>query len=344
MRWIPYLLTLIMLFSILPACTSPEYDEYMEIDSTQTDVKSKTYTTQTDTISKPETAQIDSIDFNAKTVLHYEESIGFVITGATKWMTQVKGGNSRQGADCFQNLLLQFRVNHTAIDIMDMEQRKHVLTVVLPSLGNAYHCNNADFSNTFYDETDAFPLLYSSHQGKAARCILVDRIIYEGEDVKLKTIQRIDIPFELDKPLEYTPDAIIDKDNNFLYVYTGNTIPITDFFIYKFRLPSISEGGTVRLTKEDAISCWTICDNPSFYKQGGMVKDDVMYIMEGVPAWDKDNILRIIDLKNNSYKLINLSKELNVKWEPEDIFIYKNDFYVASNRMGVFKLKIETNK
>lgn len=332
MQGIQNLLTFFMLVSVLPACTTAEDDEYEEM----ADARNLA-------ITKADTAMANSIDFSQKTRLQYDEAIDFNINSISRWMTQKQGEKSNQGADCYQNFLCQFRVDHTALDIMDMESRQHFATITLNSLGSAYHCNNADFSNTFYEETDAFPLLYSSHQGKSARCILVDRIYKDGNEYRMETIQRIEVPFEIDDPLQYTPDAILDKDNHFLYVYTGNTIPITDFYIYKFRLPSIHEGEVVRLTKKDAVSCWTINDSPSYYKQGGMIKDNVLYIMEGVPGWNTDNILRVIDLNREGYKLINLSKALNSNWEPEDIFIFNNNFFIASNRAGIYKLELDTN-
>lgn len=277
-----------------------------------------------------------------KTIIQYDNSIVYCVKNISRWMTQVQGGKSCQGADCYRNLLCQFRVDHTALDIMDMEKKCHVATIVLPPLGSAFHCNNADFSNTFYKDTDEFPLLYSSQQGKGVRCILVDRIYKEGEDYQLETIQRIDIPYEIDVPLQYSPDAIVDKENNYLYVYTGGTIPATDFYVYKFRMPSFTEGN-VRLTEKDILSEWVIRGNPAYYKQGGMIKDDVLYIMEGVPRWGTDNILRIINLNQNSFSLINLSELTNVKWESEDIFWYDNSLFIASNNSGIYRLEIEEN-
>lgn len=280
-------------------------------------------------------------DIANKILLSHVENMNMTIKGISLWMEQIAGEKSNQGADCFQNYLCQFRVDHTALDIMDMEKKKHVATIALSSLGSSYHCNNADFGDTFYSDSDEFPLLYSSHQGRNARCILVDRIFKEDGEYKMETIQRIDLPWEVDEPLGYTPDAIVDNENNCLYVYTGNTIPITDFYIYKFRLPTHTEGN-IKLSQEDILASWVINDCPSYYKQGGMVKDNILYIMEGVPGWQTDNILRIINLKDNIYTLINLSKDFYANWEPEDVFLYDNDFYIAANRSGVYHLKLES--
>ena len=274
-----------------------------------------------------------------KEQIFYSDSINFTISGISLWMAQVKGDKSNQGADCYGKYLFQFRADHSSIDILDMQEREFVSSIQLMSLGSDYHCNNVDFSGIFYDGRDPFPLLYSSHQGQSARCILVDRIISDGYRFELETVQRITIPSDVDAPLRFTPDAIVDKDNNCIYVYTGNTIPITAFYIYKFRLPSLNEGEIVTLGRSDILGSWVICDIPANYKQGGMIKDGIMYFMEGVPFWNTDNILRIVDLNAGVYKLVNLTTAFDAVWEPEDIFIYDNVFYIASNRAGIFRVE-----
>ncbi len=261
----------------------------------------------------------------------------FDIDGITQWMSNVQGTKSKQGADCYRNYLCQFSAGHSFLYITDLEVKKPVATVSLPSLGTDYHCNNADFSSVFYDDADPFPLLYSSQQGKTARCVLVDRIYYDGDEYKVETIQRIDIPFEIDIPLEYTPDVILDKDNDYLYVYAGNTLPITDFYIYKFRLPKVDEGD-MKLEEKDLLSSWVIIGNPSYYKQGGMISNNHLFVCEGVPGKNTDNKLRVVDLGSGSYKLFDLTEIFNAKWEPEDIFMYDNKLFVASSQSGVFQL------
>ena len=278
--------------------------------------------------------------FDNKITLYQETTPSIEIMGIYRWMSQLGGEESNQGADAYGDLLCQFRADHSSLDIMDMRQKNHVATIPLQSLGSAYHCNNADFSNFFYKDSDEFPLLYSSHQGKDARCILVDRIYKVKEEYQLKTVQIIRIPYNLDEPLQYTPDAIIDEDNSFLYVYTGNTEPTTSLYIYKFRMPKFVEGITT-LSENDIEAVWIISDNPPKYKQGGTIKDGIIYLMEGVPRWGADNILRVIDLQRGLYSIINLSKDFNVKWEPEDIFWYDDCLYAASNRSGIYQIKVK---
>ena len=150
----------------------------------------------------------------------------------------------------------------------------------------------------------------------------------------LETVQRIDLPFEDEVPLQYTPDAVIDKKNGFIYVYTGNTIPITDFYIYQFRLPSIEDGEVVKLKEEDIISKWVVKDNPAYYKQGGIMRDGVLITLEGM----SDNKMRIIDLENHRYKLIDLKKDYGANWEPEDIFEIDDQLFMVSSGQGIYQV------
>ncbi len=275
-----------------------------------------------------------------KKTLVNKDSVGIEILGITNWMHNIPGTKYKQGTDCYKNFVCQFCAEHSSLYIFDIEKKELVTTVTLPALGSAYHCNNVDFSSTFYDETDPFPLLYSSHQGRDARCVLVDRIYYDGDDYKVETIQRIDIPFEIDLPLGYSPDVILDKDNNYLYVYAGNTRTITDFYIYKFRLPHWKKEN-VKLKGRDLLSSWVIKGNPSYYKQGGMVSNNVLYVVEGVPGLYTDNKLRVIDLDAGSYKVFNLTEMFDAKWEPEDVFMFDNKLFVASSQSGIFLLHLK---
>lgn len=272
--------------------------------------------------------------------LNYDSSMMPHPSSVLYWMDNNSlGSGSKQGGDCYQNFFCQFKVNHEALDIYDLKSKSAITSVPMSSLGEAFHCNNADFGSSFFEEGDAFPLVYSSQQGQGARCLIVDRVCCVNGVNIIETIQKINLPFEEVVPLQYTPDAIIDKENGYIYVYAGNTIPITDLYIYKFRLPSISEGKIVQLKKDDILAAWAIYGDPAYYKQGATIHGDFIYILEGVPGWNADAILRVIDLNYNCYKCINLSKSFNIRWEPEDVFFYNDSLFIASNGSGIYLLK-----
>lgn len=272
-------------------------------------------------------------------VLKEDNSLDFHIERVEYWMKQPRGMRGKQGADAYNGLLFQFQVGHSVLDILDVKS-KEIITTVEMDYDSNYHCNNADFGNTFYDADDEIPLFYSSQQGRYAQCIVVDRITKQNGNYKLQTVQRIDLPREKEIPLQYTPDAVIDKKNGFIYVYAGNTIPITDFYIYKFRLPEIVEGEVVQLRREEIISKWMISGNPAFYKQGGAIIGHFLITLEGM----SNNKIRVIDLENNRYKLIDMTADYGAKWEPEDIFIVDGELFVASGGTGIYKIVLSDNK
>lgn len=284
----------------------------------------------------------ESIPVHSFKQLVYCDTLPPLAKKITKWMNYGDSHFSRQGADVYNGHCFFLGVNHTVLEVLDIEKKEIISNVALDALNSSFHCNNVDFSSFFYSVDDEYPLLYSSHQGRAARCILVERIRKEAGSYSLSLIQTIFLPIGEEKPLQYTPDAIVDKDNGFLYVYTGNTRPITDMFIYKFRLPQIQEGEVVELSMTDLLDCWTITGNPAYYKQGGTIKDDVLYLVEGVPGWNSDNILRIIDFKKNVYKLVNLTDLFNSTWEPEDVFFYENKLFVTSAGSGIFCIETDS--
>ncbi len=295
--------------------------------------------TESDTfIYNPETK--DSVHIkNNFIVLKESDSIDFNIEKIVRWMGQPSGKRSKQGGDAHNGILFQFQSGHAYVDIIDVENKTTIATVETASYDD-YHCNNADFGNVFCDEKDDFPLLYSSQQGRNARCIVIDRITKQGTNFNLETVQRIDLPYEHEGPLQYTPDAVIDKENGFIYVYTGNTIPITDFYIYKFRLPKIEEGLVIQLRETDIISKWMISNNPAYYKQGGGMIGSFLITLEG----KSDNKMRVIDLENNRYKLINLTSTFGAKWEPEDIFEVDGELFMASGGTGIYQIVLSNEQ
>ncbi|MBR4388615.1 MAG: hypothetical protein IKT00_05505 [Prevotella sp.] len=266
-------------------------------------------------------------------VLDKDESIHFNIEKVDYWMRQPRGNRGKQGGDAYNGYLCQFEGGHSLLDIIDIKN-KQLITTIQPEYNENYPCNNADFSNTLYDSQDEFPLLYSSQYGKYARCIVVDRIFKQGENYKIETVQRIDLPCEKEKPLQYSPDAILDKKNGFIYVYAGKTSPITDFYIYQFRLPKIEDGKVIKLKENDIVSRWVILNDPAYYKQGGIFINGLLITMEG----KSDNKMRIIDLENHRYKLIDLKSDFGAKWEPEDIFEVDGEIFIASGGTGIYKI------
>ncbi len=333
-------ISLLCLLALL-SCSNREQEDIViehiiEQDTVIVDKKDTVIVNEKDTIiiDKKDTIIIER-DSNTKKeyiILNKDETINFNIKQVTYWMRQPRATRGKQGGDVYNGFFCQFEGGHSVLDIIDIKNKQNIATIELDYNDN-YHCNNADFSNTFYDINDEFPLLYSSQQDRYARCIIVDRLVKRNDNYTLETIQRIDLPFEQEEPLQHYPDAVIDNMNGFLYVYAGRS---SDFYIYKFRLPKIEEGEVVKLTEEDVLARWVFGDNPARYRQGGKIIGNFLIILEG----KSDNKMRIIDLDNHRYKLINLTSDFGAKWEPEDIFEIDGEIFVASGGTGIYKIEL----
>ena len=291
------------------------------------------YVIEQDTIIVDKNDKKDTIIIaNDFIVLKEDSSLDFHIEKVEYWMKQPRGIRGKQGGDAYNGLFCQFEGGHSILDILDINNKQHITTLEL-EYNSDYHCNNADFSNTFYDLQDEFPLLYSSQQDRYARCIIVDRIVKRDGNYDLETVQKIYLPYDKEEPLQHYPDAVLDNENRFIYVYAGRSV---EFCLYKFRLPKIEEGEVVQLREEDILSRWAIFDNPARYRQGSKMIGDFIITLEG----RNDIKMRIIDLENHRDKLIDLKSDLGAKWEPEDIFVIDGEIFMASGATGIYKIEL----
>lgn len=139
------------------------------------------------------------------------------------------------------------------------------------------HANNANFSDTFFDISDTFPLLYLSRcqAGTDMECF-VYRFLNDGTGVwNGNLIQTITTDVN---PGGYDLSWTIDNDNKILYAYTylyGNwSQPNNNRCIfYGWKLPDISED--ILLLKEDALLSFEI---PFNILQGACVHNGLIFL------------------------------------------------------------------
>ncbi len=280
-------------------------------DTTLTD------TTRTDTtINSP----------NTKTDYYYIETI-------TKYMNQSSGGVSVQGAACHGDYLFQFQDKNAAVFIYNLKQKKFVKKITLTP--NKYnHCNQASFSDKYYSTEDMFPLLYVSGSSSGTyNHVQVYRITGYEDNFEIKQIQEIILPPSNKETWVYWTCIIMDNDNHALYAYANSNTRLI-----KFDIPDIYLD-TVNLTDYDIKE---IIDLDFIdHQQGGIIRNNILYIIFGVPAWGDKVTLRIF----NIYKKIEMAKlnltDLNFKKEPEALFFYNNDIYCATNNAGIYKILLK---
>lgn len=266
-----------------------------------------------------------------------ESSAKLVIDSIVYKFSQVAAGDL-QGADCYDGVMFQFCDKFSYASCYDMETYKRLSFFKTPSV-SSYHCNNADFSNIFYDENDRFPLLYISQFRNNDRCVIVCRITQEKNVYSIRVVQKIQLPMD-HSIIGYYTDAVLDNENGFMYVYSYNSTKYNSISIHKFKIPEFREDETVVLTNDDIIESFNngFCRHP----QGAIIKNGLLYMVEGVPNWGTEVYLRVTNLKNKSHARVSFSKmQTDRTWEPEDIFFYNDELYCASNFcQGVYKMSI----
>ncbi len=254
----------------------------------------------------------------------------------SKYMDQASGGVSVQGADCYGDFLFQFQHANAAVFIYDLNKKEFVSKVELKAKSQN-HCNNVSFSRIFYEEGDEFPLLYvSGSQSGTYNQVQVYRIERLSQDFSIEQVQEIIFPQSSPDNNLYWTDVMIDQDSKYMYVSSaasdgGGKVSV-------FEVPEVSNDQKV-LTDDDIIESFTV--GKFTHHQGANIKDNIMFIFDGVPAWGDTNFLRIIDLgKKEDVAKINIMKK-GFTVEAEGAFFYKGELFCATNNSGIFKVSMK---
>lgn len=261
-----------------------------------------------------------------------------VVVDSICHLFNVGGPGSLQGADCYNGTFFHFCKGFNWVSIYDMESGNRIALLKFSGNKNGlnYHCNNADFSNVFYNPDDEFPLIYVSQS--TPRHISVGRISRVRKTYTIDVVQTI--IFSNENSIISSPDVVLDNDNGFMYAYAYGREGLQ---LYKYKIPDCHGGEEIILTDNDIIETFDI-GNVS-YRQGATIRNGFLYMVDGVPNWGTDVYLRIVNLSNHSYSRINLTRACGVLWEPEDLFFYEGELYCAANfNRGVHKVYISFNR
>lgn len=246
----------------------------------------------------------------------------------------IEGPGSMQGADCYNNLVFQFCNGFNYASCYDITNGNKIAMFKFagaPS-GLNYHCNNADFSQTFFSDDDEFPLIYVSQS--SPRHVVVGRIARKKNTFTMDVVQTIvlsGIP---------SADVVIDKENGYMYAYVYN---MDKLILYKYKIPEYNLSDRIVLTKDDILE--TIDIGHVTYRQGATIKDGFLYMLDGVPNWGTEVYLKVVNLENGSYSRISLSHNFGFYYEAEDVFFYNNDLFLVTNfNKGVYKVCMSFNK
>ena len=251
-----------------------------------------------------------------------------------KYMDQNSPGVSVQGAASYGDYLFQFENYNANVYIYNLKTKEFVEKVPLAKNSNN-HCNNACFSNIFYEEGDEFPLLYvsGSRNGKYNNA-QVYRIRKEDSHFAIFQTQEIVLPPCNENNNLYWTGIIMDNENSYMYVYANNN----GAQIAKFDIPDTHLSETI-LTDEDILEQFSL--NSFTHQQGAVISNGFLYVMDGVPQWGDTNYLRIIDLvKLEDHTIYNVS-EMGFNQEFEGLTIYNDKLIAPTNsNAGIFSITI----
>ena len=254
-----------------------------------------------------------------------------IVTDIINYMYQTPTVASAQGAAAYGDYLFQFKDRNAGLYIYNLKKKTFVKMITLTS-NNNNHCNQASFSDIFYQDNDQFPLLYVSG-GKSGTYnhVQVYRIIGTEESIAIQQVQEIILPKTTDQNWVSWTCCILDNENHYLYAYASNN----STRLIKFDIPDCHQE-TISLNDYDIIDYIPI--DHIAHQQGGIIRKGFFYMIFGVPAWGDQVWLRIFNLNGKKeYIRYNLS-EKGFPREPESLFFYNNELYAITNNIGIYKI------
>ena len=206
-----------------------------------------------------------------------------------------------------------------------------------------YHCNNANFSTKFYSNEDKFPLLYVSQQNNTVHQTLVYRLTGDSIDnINLNLVQTIIGPTPTIDNHMNCQDCIVDGDNGYLYLYAPHRCEEfeSSLYIVKYKLPSLDE--SIKQLKDEDICGSVYYDKKNSSPQGAIYYNGLIYIVKGVPGWNENVYLDIVDFDKKEVCSINMT-EKGFKKEPEGLCIFEDRLICATNGSGIYCLNLINN-
>lgn len=259
----------------------------------------------------------------------------------TKYMTFSKSSSQAiQGGATYGDYYIQFTDKQSSFIIINLKTQAVVQDTQLTAV-QTYHCNNANFSDIFYDVNDIFPLLYVSMENIAEHKVLVYRLVGSIGEITLQLIQTI----TFDDPEIcncYYPNACIDNDNGLLIQigYTENSYQKTDtnkLVFNIFNLPSASSS-EVALSDNLKIDSFRL---PSLHAtQGAIVFDGKIYQVYGITD---ERWIKVIDIATGKIVTsINLNAQSIIDGEQETLFIWNDELYCVGFNLNIYKIATST--
>ena len=252
------------------------------------------------------------------------------------YMNPLYSSGTLQGAASYKDYHFQFQHSNNKIFICNLSTKQYINTLELPAI-NSNHCNNISFSNIFYDKNDEFPLLYvSGSRSGTHNHVQVYRITRYQEDFQFTKIQEITLPESSDYNFLYWTGVAMDNENNYMYVYAN-------YFngqIAKFKIPNLNQT-EVTLSNTDILELFPVWGFT--HQQGAIIKNNVMFVLDGAPRAGDTNYLRLISLKDKKDQIIyNMTEAGYGNLEYEGITFYNDStiLITANGNKGLFSVTL----
>lgn len=267
---------------------------------------------------------------------------GEKVPSLNKWMIGAKllmGNATCQAGAAYGNYFFQFTNQHSNMKVYDLSTKTFHSTVTMTSVASD-HCNNACFSNIFYDTNDDFPLIYTSgSQTGSYNHVQVWRIQLADNVFSITKVQEITLPTGATGNIWYWGQAYLDNERGYMW-YSTNANGNAHFM--KFAIPAIFDGDSnvvseVTLTDADIIDSFSTIPNAN--QQGGVVKNGILYLLDGVPSYGTYTKLYVYNLWSKSLiNIIDIYNILGITSEFEGCGIWNDTLVANTNGGGIYAI------
>lgn len=265
-------------------------------------------------------------------------------------------GAGAQSAAIWGDYLFFIYDKLSAIHVFNIKSRIRIATIT-PNVdaGENWHCNQSNFDTRKYDDSDMFPILWTSFQNDGnGRCIWAGLRILTTTDAggaitsfDVAIVQKIYLPVMTDANCLGNANIAIDQENGFFWAYSYNknssAANYREARLTKFAIPALFNGGgtiipEVYLTDADILDGFF----PGYtgdYSQGGFIKRGKLVIAQGLASYSIKPCLRVVDLvAKNVASFVDLNAAGYTE-EPQGVFFYDGHvFYTTGAKDQYYRL------
>lgn len=258
--------------------------------------------------------------------------------------------SSQQGAAVYGKHLFLFS-DKGICDIYDLDKNGYLGQMSYEKL-DIKHCDTAAFGVYKIDEMDEFPVVYLSgsqvNKHDESGLIWVYRIIHTDNIWEMKLYQIIKTPVVND--VGSFPDALLANSEGSMWIMgwktqLGKTLKDGSgaYLIFsKFKTPQLNDGildkngiRNITLSISDAITSFVVKDAHAV-QQGICLRNKKVYVPYGFAGFGYQGIDIVSLDEGRIIRNINLMR--TDIGEPEAIFFYKGDMYIADGASSIKRI------